>query len=588
MKEEDLTISDNTLMEFQSMITKDKIDQLFEETQKYSDKIKCKEPLKRINKTIFLSFFKKIFSSKKDFINLYDLIFEKFKERKCIFSKLNNNNSNTKPKQALYFLTQVNTTGKIEIYILQIFLASVMKIKFKDKLEIMFTIVDSDLDGLINEKEIKKLIYTLHLMFAEESAEFNCESDLIKQSLSYIKARKAFKELMYGKGELYKTIETHKYITFEQFYDSVVKIENYIYNIIPTFIEIKKYLLSKNKEIKYKISDNDKTNFVDTSYELINYNNRKKYNATKLFKNCFDPEKKIPPKKRNFVEETKIFLEKQNLSNILNQRNNSKLNNSDLNSTYSKIFSVRKIKLNKADFLLISNKKENKIIPYTERKTSNNSFESKNNNTNLIKKRLLNKTNIENSKQNLFSSNISKIEDASNSLNESSIANIINGKTNNKSNDIQSKLIGKKLRYRKSKSTNSINIYKKIDNPKMIVNKQGDYYKFNNVVFPPCVLETKKKSKKLENNKKDGKKLFKKIQRCSSSKNINHELKLDSEINNEINSILDQYQNAYKFYGMEIIRDLNKKIKIIKDKHPLGKFYNNNIGFDYFKFKKNK
>ena len=153
-----MKITDDTLMEFQLMITKEKINQLFEESQKYGESIKSKEPIKKISKAIFLSFFKKIFSTKVSFINLYNLIFEKFKERKCIFSKLNSDISKNK---SLYFLTKINTTGKIEIYIVQLFLTSLMKIKFKDKLEIMFNIVDSDFDGLINESEIKRLIYIL-------------------------------------------------------------------------------------------------------------------------------------------------------------------------------------------------------------------------------------------------------------------------------------------------------------------------------------------------------------------------------------------------------------------------------------------
>ena len=576
-----MKITDDTLMEFQLMITKEKINQLFEESQKYGESIKSKEPIKKINKAIFLSFFKKIFSPKVSFINLYNLIFEKFKERKCIFSKLNSDNSKNK---TLYFLTKINTTGKIEIYIVQLFLTSLMKIKFKDKLEIMFNIVDSDFDGLINESEIKRLIYILHLMFAEESSEFNCESDLVKQSLSYMKAKKVFSELIYGKGELYKIIEVNHYITFEQFYDSITKIENYIYNIIPTFIEIKKCLFTKNKEIKCKINHNDQNTFVDISYELINNDDQKNYNATKFFKNCFDLEKKIPPKKRDFVKETKILLERKNISNFINRRYNPNLNSSGLNDSSSKILSSNRIKMNKSNYFILGNKKQSKIIPYTGKKTSNDSFETKNNSSYIIKNKILKNSKMENTNSNMFSFNISKIDDNSNSINENSIKKIIDDKSNisNKKN-FEYKLIARKLIGRKSKSLNNLIINKNANNSEIIGNKQGDYYKFNNVVFPPCIIETKNTE-----NKKEGTKLCKKTEKCSSSKNIKNVLKLDSEISNEINSILEQYKNEYKFYGMNIIRDLNKKIKKVKDEHPLDKFYNNKIGFNYFKFKKKK
>ena len=69
----------------------------------------------------------------------------------------------------MYVLSDIVSTGKIEVYIVELFLCIIMKAEFKKKIEIMFYITDSDSDGLINEREIKKLILTTNKMFYEEN-----------------------------------------------------------------------------------------------------------------------------------------------------------------------------------------------------------------------------------------------------------------------------------------------------------------------------------------------------------------------------------------------------------------------------------
>ena len=48
--------------------------------------------------------------------------------------------------------------------------------------------------------------------------------------------------------ELKKQLWDNKYISFDVFYNSLIKIDNYKYNIIPTFINLKKCLLTKRKD----------------------------------------------------------------------------------------------------------------------------------------------------------------------------------------------------------------------------------------------------------------------------------------------------------------------------------------------------
>ena len=214
-------ISDNAFFEFQQNIAPEIIYEFYNESEICTEKSKSFERSHKISKSNFISIFKKIFSKSNNphFNQIYILIFERFKEKKCIFTM---NSSN------MYVLSDIVSTGKIDVYIVELFLCIIMKTEFKKKIEIMFYITDSDNDGLINEREIKKLILTTNKMFYEGSLELFSGSTLVQQSLSNIKANKILSILFYGPGELNEKFSKCKYISFDQFYDSITKIDNYM------------------------------------------------------------------------------------------------------------------------------------------------------------------------------------------------------------------------------------------------------------------------------------------------------------------------------------------------------------------------
>ena len=299
-------IPDSAFSEFQSMITQDKIFEFFNKTKIYTEKVKNKDNSHKLNKTNFISICQNIFSLSKNpyFNNIYELIFERFKEKKCIFTM------NTAFSPNIFSLSDIVSTEKIEIYIIEIFFCVIMQTEFKKKLETMFLISDSDSDGLINEIEIKKLILTTNKLFCEQTSQYNSGSTLIQQSLSNLNAKKALDTLLYGPAELRKQFWICKYISFEQFYNCLIKIENYKYIIIPTFINLKKCLLAKRKEIEFHMNKNCKKDFLKISYELINRNNN--FTSTRnILRKCFDPKKIKPKKKVDPLKEIKAKKEKE-------------------------------------------------------------------------------------------------------------------------------------------------------------------------------------------------------------------------------------------------------------------------------------
>ena len=141
-------IPDNTFLEFQQAINPEIIYEFYNKSEIYTEKEKSIEKSHKISKPNFISICKKIFSKTNNphFNQIYTLIFERFKEKKCIFTM---NSSN------MYVLSDIVSTGKIDVYIVELFLCIIMKTEFKKKIEIMFYITDSDSDGLINEGKLK-------------------------------------------------------------------------------------------------------------------------------------------------------------------------------------------------------------------------------------------------------------------------------------------------------------------------------------------------------------------------------------------------------------------------------------------------
>lgn len=370
-------IPDEAFDEFQSMITPDKIYEFYEETKIFTGKSKFKETNHKINKLNFIFICQNIFSSSKNiyFNDIYDLIFERFKEKKCIFK------INKTPPQNTYCLSDIISTEKIELFVVEIFFCCLMKTEFRKKIETLFYIADSDSDGLINEREIKKLVLTTNKLFCEESSEYFSGSTLIQQSLSNLKAKKALANLLY-EPELKKQLWDNKYISFDVFYNSLIKIDNYKYNIIPTFINLKKCLLTKRKEIEFEMNKKCKKDFLKISYELINKNNSLN-NVKNLLKKCFDPKKNIKKKKNDPLKEIKGKKEKERdkkikkIIQIKNEEIMEKAPYDQVNSFYykNKIYSLSENKIK--DIKDINNNDNTNIY--------NNDSKNLNKNNNILK-----------------------------------------------------------------------------------------------------------------------------------------------------------------------------------------------------------
>ena len=317
--EEKNIINDNIFQEFQAIINIDKVNEFYKECLLYNDNCKNKEKINKLNKTKFIEICEKVFSSDKKFNIIYNLIFERFKEIKCSFIKNYNTNKNNKhfnKNNYFYSLSEIYSTGKIDCYVVELFLCAITKTKFKIKIETMFYITDFDLDGLINEKEIKILIFTINQIFSEESSQFISNSSLILQSLSAIKAKKACNEILYGIGNLNEKLKTKKYINFDEFYEAISKINNYKYEIIPTFINIKKCLLSERKEIQFIMNQKNKNYFSKISNELINKANLNIFSppsfSNNFLKNCFESNEKQQSKTYiSFMEQNKKILKEK-------------------------------------------------------------------------------------------------------------------------------------------------------------------------------------------------------------------------------------------------------------------------------------
>ena len=357
-------IPDNTFLEFQQAINPEIIYEFYNESEICTEKAKSIEKSHKISKSNFISICKKIFSKTNNphFNQIYTLIFERFKEKKCIFT-LNSSN--------MYVLSDIVSTGKIDVYIVELFLCIIMKTEFKKKIEIMFYITDSDSDGLINEGEIKKLILTTNKMFYEGSLELFSGSTLVQQSLSNIKANKILSILLYGQGELNETFSKCKYISFDQFYDSITKIDNYMYIIIPTFINLKNCLISKRKEMEFKMNNNCQKDFLKISYEILNSNGNQ-HSARTFLKKCFDP-KQI--KKKKIIDPLKDIKAKKQKEKELKLKRIIQIKKS--NKNLSSNFIEKKIKINNENEKKIIDNSNNKIndnkniISYSDRKNSN-------------------------------------------------------------------------------------------------------------------------------------------------------------------------------------------------------------------------
>ena len=336
-------IPENILSNFQISITPQKIYDFFEQSIFINELKKSKE-IHKLTKSNFILICNNIFSKEENnntYINIiYDLIFERLKIKKCVF-KLNGPSSTRN-----YILSDIISTEKIDIQTTQLFFSALMLKNFKEKIETMFHVIDSDNDGSINENEIKKLIITTNKLFNESPKGHFSKSNLVQQALSNFKANKILVQLFYGEPNLKNILKEKRIINFEEFYECLKKIDNYMYDIIPTFINLKNYLTNKKEEIEFYMSDNCQKDFADISYELIRENKMLNIvNPKNTIKQLFDKEKmkyiKIDPLKdlkemKRKVKEMKwknlIEFKKKKYGYKYNKFLHNSISNSNLNS----------------------------------------------------------------------------------------------------------------------------------------------------------------------------------------------------------------------------------------------------------------
>ena len=229
-----------------------------------------------INYDIYLESMTQIFkkyNKSNDFKYIFDLIFNRFQKIKCI---LKNN-------KTVFYLTEMVHKNAIETYIIACFLTILIKCGIVDKIKLLFKLTDIDDDGYLNKAEIKKMIATINFLFCGNS-EININSSILSQSLMNINVKEKINKLMNEPGNLGVKLENEKYVNFDTFFQSLEKIENYKYEIIPCFINIRKCLFSFRKEKILEIKNKNKKEFVRATSALSNIKPR---GPTHLFKKNF-------------------------------------------------------------------------------------------------------------------------------------------------------------------------------------------------------------------------------------------------------------------------------------------------------------
>lgn len=152
-----------------------------------------------------------------DFTEIFDLIFNRFQKIKCIM----------KNDKKVFYLTNMVPQNKIETYIIVCFLTIFIKCRIIDKIKLLFELSDIDDDGFLNKNEIKHMISTINFMFSEENSLINTNSSILAQSLMNIKVKEKINKIMIDPGNLDAELEKEKYINFDIFYNSLIKIKNY-------------------------------------------------------------------------------------------------------------------------------------------------------------------------------------------------------------------------------------------------------------------------------------------------------------------------------------------------------------------------
>ena len=215
----------------------------------------------KLKKFQFIQIMKNVFPGITEFYPLYEKIFNRFKLLKCkiLYNPLYDN----------YFINGIYSNEEIDIYEISCALACFIKCFFTQKLKILFDLSDTDEDGFINEKELKKMIYTINYLFNKEQNSIGIDSTITYLSLASIKAKKSFNLIMDYPGNLSTIIQKEKYISFDNFNKAVEKVYNYKYNLMPLFISLKTSLNINRNEKELEINRNNYNDYSKILKEVF-------------------------------------------------------------------------------------------------------------------------------------------------------------------------------------------------------------------------------------------------------------------------------------------------------------------------------
>ena len=536
--------------------------------------------------------FKK-YNTSKNFKNIFDLIFNRFQKIKCIL----------KNDKTVFYLTNMIYKNQIETYIIVSFLTILIKCRIFDKIKLLFKLSDTDEDGYLNKTEIKLMITTINFFFCENS-EIIFNSTILSQSLMNINVKEKINKLMNEPGNLGIILQKEKYVNFDIFFKCLEKIENYKYEIIPCFINLKKCLYNQRKEKIIEIKNKNKEEFVRASSALaiIKPRNRKKLfqrnfsaKLERVIRNVKIKNKQIliGKKERNksfkeLLKYSTILDNEKDEGNDLNIKNKSKnisRNNNSYRESYLFEADFDKIKKLEVEPALVKFSKEN--IFKLKRYNSNANILSSTIDKNTILKKLrhknteeLNKDNIKRNIQSTKNINKLKPKNFNSIIKRNSILPL------NYKNDIIHNIIQfpsfSSLSKRHNNSLKDFSLSKNsLD--KIIEKKENTYNKINNIninifkrpinnFFSPINKSKDKIKLKLTNNFKSllkgtktntnkNKKniFFKKINNKTFIKSIKN------KINNN-NKILSRNKENKYLNNFEILKDIDEEERLALEK----------------------
>ena len=314
-------LKDSLYKEFLRQLTVSKVIE-FTELCKQKELESLKRNMK-LKKNAFLNIMRTCFPEEDYFDPLFEQIFNRFKIIKAEIRSPN--------KKDNYFLSRFFSEDEIDMYEICCALACFVKCDFEQKIKLLFDITDIDDDGFINQKEVKKLILTINILFSDERKNHNNDSTIAAQSIASIHSMEVIKEIMGFPGQLGKTLHDEKYINFQQFLESFTQLYNYKYDILPLFVNLKASLFVEKKEKEFELKYKNLNDYTEISNDIIS--NLKNDNMNLIGKSNIDFKKRLERIRKKTRNKQSIGISasisnnsKSLLSNIIiNKKNTSEI-----------------------------------------------------------------------------------------------------------------------------------------------------------------------------------------------------------------------------------------------------------------------